>query len=109
MPEMTAAASSDVKLPWWRLSVALLLFSGLAYGGVAVTQALLDPLRFPVRDVIVDGQFHYLKQQDVIDVVAPEVRKGFFVADFALLKGQLMAVPWVADVTLQRVWPDQVF
>jgi cell division protein FtsQ len=38
----------------------------------------------------------------------PLVSKGFFAVEVEFVKERILQLPWVADVSVRRVWPDQV-
>jgi cell division protein FtsQ len=40
--------------------------------------------------------------------VLENLHGNFFSARFATLRSQLLANPWIADVSIRRIWPDQL-
>ncbi len=65
-----------------------------------------DPSVFPVKEVIIDGEFVYLEKQDLVRIISSEVKRGFFNIDLDALTYSLEALPWVKAVALRRVWPE---
>ncbi len=62
---------------------------------------------FPIKQVKIFGVQH-LSHQDIQTLVTPFVDKGFFAVDVDRIKEQITQLPWVAQVTVSRIWPDQV-
>jgi cell division protein FtsQ len=89
--------------PW--LSGALLLaavLAGAAYGHRFLTQ----PDLLPLRVVQVKGELRHLDRADIERTVAGAIDGGFFSCDMRKLRRAVLAMPWVADVSIRRVWPD---
>jgi cell division protein FtsQ len=68
---------------------------------------LCHRVTFPIAEVKVFGAQH-LNQQELQHELVPFVRKGFFGVEVAAIKDQLLQLPWVADVSVQRIWPNEV-
>ncbi len=61
---------------------------------------------FPLRKVQVEGPLQHVGAATVRDVVAPLTDGGFFGADLVAIRSAVMALPWVRQVRIQRLWPD---
>lgn len=62
---------------------------------------------FPIKTVRVYG-LNRVNQQEVHDLIFPLVEKGFFTVSVARIRNRLLQMPWVSDLYVRRVWPDQV-
>lgn len=103
---MSSAAASVRGYPWLKIAgCCALLLVVLATVKLSLN-VMQDPAIFPITDVIVDGDLVYLERQDVIEVIAPEVKRGFFKLELDQLTYSLESLPWVKAVSLRRVWPE---
>lgn len=62
---------------------------------------------FPIKTVRVYGTTH-TDQSEVQTVLMPIVRGGYFGVSVETIKEKLLQMPWVADIFVHRIWPDQV-
>jgi cell division protein FtsQ len=62
---------------------------------------------FPIKTVKVVGARH-IDHQAVQYSVGPMVDRGFFGVEVEAIKDKLMQISWVSDVSVRRLWPDQV-
>jgi cell division protein FtsQ len=62
----------------------------------------------PIRYVRATGVFQYLSKDDVKTALQPLVATNFFSADMQALQQAVASLPWVASVTVKRVWPDAI-
>jgi cell division protein FtsQ len=83
--------------------VALLLGAALAGYGY-----LSQPGRLPLRVVEVNGEFQQLETAQIQQVVMGAIDGGFFGCDMQKLRTAVLAMPWVEDVSIRRVWPDRL-
>jgi cell division protein FtsQ len=96
-------------LPWVQirqagsaLSLAVVALWG-AYLGLAW---LKDPSTLPLQLVRIEGEFNHLDRHALEQVVADEVRGGFFSVDVEAVRTAVRILPWVEEVAVRRVWPD---
>ncbi len=85
-------------------------FAGALAGVVAFAYSeghlALPEVEFPVRTLKVESRFERIAAAEVAAVVAPEVTGGFFATDLGTVKQAVVALPWVRDASVRRVWPD---
>ncbi len=62
---------------------------------------------FPIRTVKVYG-VNKLDHQEVQSLLTPLVSNGFFTMNVEYIRDRLMQMPWVSELYVRRVWPDQV-
>lgn len=112
VPVKRKAKAERKPLPWrtWGLQslpvVAVALVLGLFAGG----WKLLDYVgSVPVSRVAVTGTLLHTDRKLLVERVRPHLRdKGFMTVDLVAIRADLVQLPWVADVSIQRRWPDQL-
>jgi cell division protein FtsQ len=62
----------------------------------------------PLRVVEVKGEFRHLSQAEIRETAGAAIDGGFFTCDMPRLRRALLAMPWVEDVAIRRVWPDRL-
>ncbi len=67
---------------------------------------MMKPATLPIRQVHIEGEFLRLDTLRLQELVTDKVRGGFFNIDVAAIRNVLIALPWVNDVSVHRVWPD---
>lgn len=67
-----------------------------------------QPAHFPISSVRLVGERKYLTPQALQAVISPELKKGFFRLKVSTLHQQLLSLPWIKQVEIRRVWPDQL-
>ena len=88
---------------------------GLLFGCCAVLcvgvfghQYLSQPGRLPLRVVEVSGALERLQRDEIQRTVVQAIDGGFFTCDMQKLRLAVTAMPWVADVSIRRIWPDKL-
>jgi len=70
--------------------------------------AINDAKNFPLTDVVIQGEFRFMNP----DTLKVEVRKqahfGFFALSVNDVRDAVVALPWVADASVRRIWPDRL-
>ncbi len=83
------------------------LLAGLAVGALPLAE---DLLRRPVLSVRVAGEFERVSRSTLEDAVRGELDRagGFFAVDVDRVRRAALALPWVREVTVRRIWPDSI-
>lgn len=90
------------------VAMLMLLFL-LASAGVAfVYSGMVARDRWPIHWLEVDGAFERVSAEQVRASLAPLVKGSFFTVDTAGMRSVVSGIPWVAQVSVQKVWPDTV-
>lgn len=63
----------------------------------------------PIRYVKVEGAFQYINKDRLKELVAAEMKRGFYQADMRAVHEAISQLPLVEQVDVKRVWPDAVY
>lgn len=97
----TAAQAKPSNWAGLVLGLAMLgLMLGLAY------QHLSQPGQLPLQVVEVNGEFTYLDRAEIGRRVMEHIDGGFFTVDMPKIREAVLAMPWVEEVSVRRIWPD---
>ncbi|MHB1585714.1 MAG: cell division protein FtsQ/DivIB [Acidiferrobacteraceae bacterium] len=69
---------------------------------------LASPDRFPVRQVMLRGDFARVDRKALMAAVAPALSGNFFRLDLAAVAARADTVPWVYRAVVARAWPFRV-
>lgn len=89
---------------------SLFLLSGaiLAVVGFLTTQFIERASERPINGVNIAGDFHFINEDRIAQLVAPKVKDGFLLVPLDEIKSTLEAIPWVEHAAVARRWPDQL-
>ena len=92
-----------VRIAAWILAITLVTLPV-----VAVLNGWIAGSRWPMRHLIVTGEFRQVSDADVRQVVLPYVQRGFFAVDLESMRARLAQLPWVQKVEVRKRWPDRL-
>ena len=92
-----------LRIAAWVLAVALV---GLPIA--AVLNGWIAGSRWPMRHLLVTGEFRQVSDARVRRAVLPLVQNGFFAVDLSQVRGALSRLPWVQRVEVRKRWPDRL-
>ena len=87
----------------WVLAVTLV---GLPVA--AVLNGWIAGSRWPMRHLVITGEFHQVSDARVRSTVLPYVQNGFFAVDLPKVRGALARLAWVQSVDVRKRWPDRL-
>jgi len=93
---------------WIKPVLALATMTGSVIGLTMMLDWMRDPYQWPVRTVNIKGEFKHLQQTQLKNEVAPLASEGFFGMNVRAIQERLQNLPWVEQVSVRRVWPDQL-
>lgn len=67
-----------------------------------------NPNEFPIKSVKVASRFEHIDESQLKNIIAPLVIHGFFNVSTNELRQQLLHLPWIAVVNIERVWPNKL-
>lgn len=82
----------------------VVLISGLFWGW----SLLENPQIFPINKVEIDATYQHIDRETIERAVSPYVNSSFFAVDIASIKKQLLQLPWIYMVFVNRGWPDKI-
>lgn len=106
--QQAKVGSSHGLLPYWRFVLKIMGGIALVYSVWVGWQYMMSPFNYPVRHVAVEGTFAHLGYEELQMVITPIVSRGFFNFSVNQLRQSIVTIPWVADVSVKRLWPDKV-
>lgn len=74
-------------------------------------ERLRDVLALPVRSISsvrIVGNLRWVSRLELTRAIAGRVRGGFFGVDVDAVRDSALAVAWVRDVSVRRVWPGEL-
>lgn len=100
----------------WRL---LLAIAALALVGVSTAMAALKVRRFVVtdpqftlshnrKDALTLEGVRYASRSKISRVFAPDFDRSIFAVSLGERRRELLALDWVADASVSRIWPDRL-
>ena len=92
-----------LRIAAWILAVTLVVAPG-----AAVLNGWIAGSRFPMRQLVVTGEFRQVSDARVRSEVLPYVQRGFFAVDLATLRSRLARLDWVKSVDVRKRWPDRL-
>ena len=88
--------------------LAIALLAGLCVFAFNSYRYFTSPKNFPITAAKVDGRFQYLNRDIAQSAVLQHAQQGFFGMDVDALHAEVVAMPWVADASVHRVWPQGI-
>jgi len=93
------------QINWRRIRSWLLVLCGLSLLVLAVKK-LQEPGTLPIRQIQALGTFDHVNEEMLRGVVAKTIRGGYFTVNVDEVQQAVQAIPWVAQDSVRRVWPD---
>jgi cell division protein FtsQ len=90
-----------------RLAALCLAFALLAIGGAALSR-LAQPPKFQLKRIDVRGDLRHVTAASVRAALAGRLRGTYFTMRLDDTRRLFETVPWVAEASVRRVWPDRL-
>lgn len=84
----------------WSLLLACLVLLAL---GVS---KLLEPQTLPIKKIQALGTFRHVDESLLRQVVAKTIHGGYFTVNVDAVQKAVKSIPWVAQDSVRRIWPD---
>ncbi|MCD6038736.1 MAG: ftsQ [Gammaproteobacteria bacterium] len=91
----------------WKTAIHFIYFILLIYFAGYFLSQCKTTYYFPIKEVKIAGVQH-LNHNEVQRLLTPLVSKGFFAINVEHIKESLAQFSWVADVSVRRLWPNQI-
>ena len=69
---------------------------------------LCNPKTLPFRQVKITANSNHINMVELNRLVSHHIQGGFFSLNIMALQTTLMSLPWVHDVSVRRIWPNQL-
>ena len=83
------------------------------FGCIALTTwgagKMADPETLPIQQVRVEGDFQYLSRSELEEIISEKVDGGFFTLNVGEVRAAVLSMPWVQEVTVRKLWPDELY
>lgn len=93
---------------WLKPALAVLTLVCSAIGLTLMLNWMQDAAAWPVRSVRMEGKLRHLDRERLQAEVLPMATTGFFRVDVGVIQARVQDMPWVDQVSVRRVWPDQL-
>jgi len=116
-----ARESKSKAIPWprripWRLVAGVaavgVVSAAVAVAAIRVRRLALTDAEFVLsrdrQDALTVQGFRYASRGKILRIFAPDFDRSIFAASLAERRRQLLAIDWVEDATVSRVWPNQL-
>lgn len=105
---MTSTTSKDMRFhsDSSAIQLVLLLLIALFLMGRTVYLYLADVYRFPLTNVKIAASYEHISHRELVSVIAPYLSMSYFMMPSSQLSSALKKMDWVAEVSIDKVWPD---
>lgn len=75
---------------------------------LAAMQGWFIAERWPIRQLSLHAEFGQVSADELRQVIAPTVGRGFFAIDLKQVQAELQALPWIERAEVRKAWPDRL-
>ena len=86
------------------ITLWMVLLALIVWGFTIIT----SPDHFPVEKIHIHADYRYVTQLSLENAILPYMDKSFFTLNAEKLRQNLLQLPWVDEVAIRKVWPDQL-
>ena len=104
-PQRVAPRPRWLHLRWWMPTIILATLTTLCWYG---WQWVRDPANLPITHVYIQAPQKHVSREVIKTKITPYTQQGFIGMSVAELQQAIKELPWLAKVTVKRVWPDSL-
>jgi len=87
----------------------LMVVGTMLAGGFVVLKWMNDASRLPLSKLVVTGQTHYTRNDDIRQAILSLGEPGTFMSqDVDIIQQQIERLPWIQQVSVRKQWPDEL-
>ncbi|EKT64927.1 cell division protein FtsQ [Providencia burhodogranariea] len=87
----------------------LMVVGTIIWSGWTVMNWMKDADRLPMSKLVLTGERHYTKNDDVRKAILSLGQPGtFMTVDVNAIQNQISSMPWIRQVTVRKQWPDEL-
>ncbi|MBK0001145.1 cell division protein FtsQ [Erwinia sp. S38] len=87
----------------------LMVIGTMLAGGFVVLKWMNDASRLPLSKLVVTGQTHYTRNDDIRQAILSLGEPGTFMSqDVDIIQQQIERLPWIQQVSVRKQWPDEL-
>ena len=102
----TASVLSATTAGFWILQ--LLMVTVIVTASYFIWSWMTNPNSLPFRQIKIISTTHYVNPIQLKQTVKNSISGGFFSLDVNTLKQNLVTLPWIASVSIRKVWPNEL-
>jgi cell division protein FtsQ len=96
-----------MKKKYWYIIATLCIITAIAW--IFFSHINQKKTHFPIRQVIIEGEYWHIPQSDLETIIAPYASRGYFFINLFALQHELkVKEPWIQSVSVSRHWPDKI-
>ena len=109
LPRRTRAANAESgRNPWLGRALIVVMLIAVTAALALAYRELTRPGSLPLRVIEIQGEFRHLDATAIERTVTAAIDGGFFSCDLPRLRDAVLAMPWVEEVSIRRIWPDRL-
>jgi cell division protein FtsQ len=109
MPRRTRPGNAEPERnPWFARALIVMILVAVTAALALAYHELTRPGSLPLRVIEIKGEFRHLDAAAIERTVSASIDGGFFTCDLPRLRAAVLAMPWVEEVSIRRVWPDRL-
>ncbi|SPP32251.1 Cell division protein FtsQ [Arsenophonus endosymbiont of Aleurodicus floccissimus] len=87
----------------------LIVLGTIIWSGWMVLNWMKDVNRFPISKLVITGERHYTRDDNVRKAILALGMPGTFMTiDVNAIQNQIKTIPWIRQVTVRKQWPDEL-
>jgi cell division protein FtsQ len=95
-------------LPTFGTLLRVIVLASFVMAGVWAWHWLKRPNVLPITHIAIQADYQHIKKDVLETTVAPYLAAGFFQLNIMELQQALLAMPWIATASINRIWPNKI-